>query len=459
MKELESARKKFEEVRLKYFSDVKASIQSSESNKIDEFSGVTGKWYLDELSVSRVAQLDALLINSQLNAFFKASVQSLLKFISNNLKSTTSGTISGTFLDRRPLENLVEIYSAEFDLICEMFVWLFCMRVNSSTPGDVIQNLRYRNERAFPHFARISNTDYKKFKPNLFTKIHADEPTRTQRLLSLVLNTYFPYIFFRYKSNLEILASETDATTNSNSVSSNNFNQIQALISQMTQLERIYRFFSLVNFLLFLRFGKYRSLVDRFLALRLAPKDFQGTRPVAFEVINQLILYDRFSSMLLSVIQLMNTVSSGSTVAGVLGVQFWSNLWGLWGGMYPLWGRLKRLVNGLMSEVRMKVRLKQSGVTRGMNRIIESIRSTVPKMVAETFDSGSETSGKSLKSITNGTSETVNENCLFCGTKEICNRYILSCGHFSCYYCFVEHAGSVCSYCRKYIDVNACHPA
>lgn len=80
---------------------------------------------------------------------------------------------------------------------------------------------------------------------------------------------------------------------------------IKRLGSMTAMLSSTHEVAALVSFLVFLYNGKYRTLVDRLLRLRLAPSTNQTSREVSFEYLNRQLVWHAFTEFLLFILPLV----------------------------------------------------------------------------------------------------------------------------------------------------------
>jgi len=74
----------------------------------------------------------------------------------------------------------------------------------------------------------------------------------------------------------------------------------------MNRIETTFRFLSILNFLVFLYNGKYVSLVNRLLSIRLSYLTTNGHRQLNFEYMNRQLVWFEFTEFLMFVIPLVN---------------------------------------------------------------------------------------------------------------------------------------------------------
>jgi peroxin-2 len=191
----------------------------------------------------------------------------------------------------------------ELDAIARLILWIFSIRVNEASPGDAMRNLKYRNEARFeePHLRSVSSI-----------RTGGDEPTRFQRLSHGSLTVLMPYIWERLKEKavdeqwmddgndnnnndgeLSLSAVGEVADPPRNTLLGGRLTKIQVW-KLMEVVESIYHFLNLINLLVFFRFGRYRSLVDRLLKMRVVYSRNETVRVVSYDYINQQLLNEGF---------------------------------------------------------------------------------------------------------------------------------------------------------------------
>ncbi|KAH0556737.1 peroxisome assembly protein (Peroxin-2) [Trichoglossum hirsutum] len=82
-------------------------------------------------------------------------------------------------------------------------------------------------------------------------------------------------------------------------------NEIRLLSRITSQISAIHSVAAFVSFLVFLINGRYRTLIDRLLRLRLAPPTNQISREVSFEYLNRQLVWHAFTEFLLFVLPLV----------------------------------------------------------------------------------------------------------------------------------------------------------
>lgn len=175
-------------------------------------------------------------------------------------------------------------YGDVIDAFSRFLLWFFSIRVNSPTPGMNLQNLRYRNENVFsnyPHLAGVTTL------PNF------DQPSRTQRMGLLLFDILFPLIWNRLK----------DYAIDKGWANSEEHENKWYLLEL---IDKAFRISSLLNYITFLYDGRYRSMVERILQLRLVYQKAEGIRNVSFDFINQQLLFEGITDTLMVILPLLD---------------------------------------------------------------------------------------------------------------------------------------------------------
>lgn len=203
----------------------------------------------------RVGQVDAELLDEELLALLREQVGDALKYIgSGNLKEDWSE----------------EILFALRAVLFKLTVW-----DNDATYGAALQNLRF--------------TDARHEGPVLAPA------TRVQKALYGVVTVGGRYAWTR----LEDWLIQQD----------NGFDEPDPKVKRLKRLttvaENLHTGAAFVSFLVFLLHGRYRTLLDRILRMRLAPPTSQVSREVSFEYLNRQLVWHAFTEFLLFVLPLI----------------------------------------------------------------------------------------------------------------------------------------------------------
>ncbi|MES1914766.1 MAG: hypothetical protein MHM6MM_006802, partial [Cercozoa sp. M6MM] len=170
-------------------------------------------------NIMRVAQLDAVQLDQELLNMLRESLQ------------RSAAYLPSAAADR---------FAPELESLLYLLLWLFSIRENRPSPGNAMQNLRYCN--------------------NVPMKGKSDHMMRWwQRLGHGAATVLFRWLWLRMSRTA------TENAWMDRAESSLQF-RTYAL---MQALEKLYRVCSVVNLVVFLRTGRYRSLLDRVLRMRL----------------------------------------------------------------------------------------------------------------------------------------------------------------------------------------------
>ncbi|KAI7885942.1 Pex12 amino terminal region-domain-containing protein [Mucor mucedo] len=213
------------------------------------------------LKVMRVSQLDSDILDMELVDILKEQLWAALSLFKPTIKENFEPELLG-------LLNLTLFKLSIYD--------------SSATYGSQLQNLKYRNEwkhgGAFESIAKDAPlTQGQKIAYGLFTVGGQYAWTRANR-----------YITMRGWGEMD------DSST-------------KYKIYQLLQTgEKYWKAFSLLNFLIFLWNGRYRTLIDRILAMRLVYSKKSMNRQVSFEFLNRQMVWHAFTEFLLFLVPLIN---------------------------------------------------------------------------------------------------------------------------------------------------------
>lgn len=149
------------------------------------------------------------------------------------------------------------------------------MRMLDATYGAALQNLKF--------------SDATEKGPVLVS------PSKSQKALYAIFTVCGPYAWKRW----EELLVDWDNTYNEP-------NPTVLLISRLSSsISTVHSIAALLSFLVFLVNGRYRTILDRVLRLRLAPSRTQVSREVSFEYLNRQLVWHAFTEFLLFVLPLV----------------------------------------------------------------------------------------------------------------------------------------------------------
>ena len=197
--------------------------------------------------VMRVAQLDALLLDEEVQRVLSGQIASIFKFFKTN-----------------PFEAL----RLEFEFSIQTMMFLLSIRRNVPSPGNLLQNLHYVPIRL----------------------------SRTQKSVYFLLGVLGPYMWKKWNQKLTIEGWGGEP--------SDSFKAKAYRFSRT--LDTILKALNTVNFLVFLYNGKYRAILDRILRMQLTYISPRMSRQIAFDFMNQQLVWHSFSEFLLFFLPLIN---------------------------------------------------------------------------------------------------------------------------------------------------------
>jgi peroxin-2 len=164
----------------------------------------------------------------------------------------------------------------EIALLLRAVLWKLSIWDHGASYGATLQGLQYVD-------ARHSNTDTRK------------PPTAWQRIAYGLLTVGGRYAWKRWEDHLSHQENGYEEPSPT----------IQRLSRVTTFLTTTHDVTAFVSFLVFLYNGKYRTLTDRILRLRLVPSSNQTSREVSFEYLNRQLVWHAFTEFLLFLLPLV----------------------------------------------------------------------------------------------------------------------------------------------------------
>jgi peroxin-2 len=203
----------------------------------------------------RVGQLDAELLDDELVELLKGQVGEALKYVAG-----------GHLKDEWSEEILLALRAVLFKLT----IW-----DNDATYGAALQNLKYTDAR---HDGAV-----------------LVPPSRVQKTMYGLVTVFGKYAWTRWE---DWLVDQDDGYSDPNP-------RVRRLSRLTATLSNVYSAAAFVSFLAFLLKGRYRTLLDRVLRMRLAPPTSQVSREVSFEYLNRQLVWHAFTEFLLFVLPLV----------------------------------------------------------------------------------------------------------------------------------------------------------
>lgn len=202
----------------------------------------------------RVGQVDAELLDEELLELLKGQVGEGLKYFGSHVQDDWSA----------------EIMLALRAVLFKLSVW-----DHDATYGAALQNLKF--------------TDARKDGPDLVS------PSKWQKSLYGLFTVGGRYTWTRWESWLVDHDSGYDEP-----------NPTLRKLSRLSDaISTVHSAAAFASFLVFLLNGRYRTLLDRILRLRLAPPTSQVSREVSFEYLNRQLVWHAFTEFLLFVLPLV----------------------------------------------------------------------------------------------------------------------------------------------------------
>ena len=203
----------------------------------------------------RVGQVDAELLDEELLSLLKNQVGDAFKYFDSHLQDDWSD----------------EILLGLRAILFKLTIW-----DHDATYGAALQNLKF--------------TDARKRGPIL------SAPSKMQKALYGLLSVAGAYAWTRWEKKISDIESSYEEEPS----------PLMRKLSTLTgRIGTIYSISALGSFLVFLVNGRYRTLLDRILRMRLAPPTSQVSREVSFEYLNRQLVWHAFTEFLLFLLPLV----------------------------------------------------------------------------------------------------------------------------------------------------------
>nr|XP_061810175.1 peroxisome biogenesis factor 2-like [Nerophis lumbriciformis] len=217
------------------------------------------------IPVLRISQLDALELDSALE-------QLLWTQFSHCFQNFRPGLLT-------PLE-------PELKALLQLLLWRFTLYPDSTTVGQSLLSLRYRNTLS-------SSNRY--------------EPLSHRQKLALVLLTIVPRWIQERSHNLQMFFGLTSGAPVSEGFQ-------KTLCNCMTLIFGVSRLASLVNFLVFLRKGNHPVLAERIIGAQAVYSKPNVSRDITYQYMNRELLWHGFAEFLIFLLPLINMGKLKATV-------------------------------------------------------------------------------------------------------------------------------------------------
>ncbi|KYK56763.1 peroxisomal biogenesis factor 2 [Drechmeria coniospora] len=206
----------------------------------------------------RVSQVDAELLDEELVDLLKAQVGDAFKYFADG--------------------HLSDDWSSEIVLALRAVIFKLTIWDHNATYGAALQNLKY--------------TDARRDGPVLAA------PSKVQKSLYGLVTVFGKYAWTRWE---DWLLDQVDGQHHLGQPSP----RVRLLSRLTSRLSTLHSTAAFVSFLVFLLQGRYRTLLDRILRMRLAPPTSQVSREVSFEYLNRQLVWHALTEFLLFVLPLI----------------------------------------------------------------------------------------------------------------------------------------------------------
>ncbi|KAK4039330.1 Pex12 amino terminal region-domain-containing protein [Parachaetomium inaequale] len=208
----------------------------------------------------RVGQVDAELLDEELVELLRGQVGDALKYMGGGVGSSNS---------------ILHDWEAEISLALRAVLFKLTVWDHDATYGAALQNLKY--------------TDARRDGPALVP------PSRWQKSLYGLVTVGGRYLWAKWE---DWLLEQDDGFEGPSP-------GVQRLSRWSSTLSTMHASAAFASFLVFLLHGRYRTLLDRVLRMRLAPPTSQVSREVSFEYLNRQLVWHAFTEFLLFVLPLV----------------------------------------------------------------------------------------------------------------------------------------------------------
>ncbi|KAG1815544.1 Pex12 amino terminal region-domain-containing protein [Suillus subaureus] len=204
--------------------------------------------------IIRVGQLDAELLDAELVHILTEPVSKALATVNASMKAQ---------------------FEPELALLVQLVLYRFSVWSSGASYGAMLQGLRYS----------VTSSG-----------LGCEPPRRRLLIIHGVLTILIPY--FRNRLHAYALSHAWPDAPASDTR--------RRAWAALTSLETAHGAFSLLNFVAFLWNGRYRTIVDRFLVMRLEPSQALLKRDVSYEFMNRQMVWHAFTEFLLFLLPLIN---------------------------------------------------------------------------------------------------------------------------------------------------------
>ncbi|GAA5987632.1 hypothetical protein JCM11641_001174 [Rhodosporidiobolus odoratus] len=242
-----------------------------------------------QLRISRVAQLDATLLDDELENILHAPVKTALESVRLGKSS----------------------WEPELLAFLRLAVMRMSLWKSGATYGSALQNLRYRDERKHEGLGRASGSDstLSHVQKVAYTALVVLPPYLHTRLQDRMLASSWsdeplPRSWFSLVDLRRLI--RTSGRRREEEVIQWRREWMRTAWELLGVGEKLSALAGLLNFLVFLHNGRYRTLIDRVLKMRLVYARRSFVPNVSFEYLNRQLVWEAFTEFLLFILPLIN---------------------------------------------------------------------------------------------------------------------------------------------------------
>ncbi|KAK4229695.1 peroxisomal biogenesis factor 2 [Podospora fimiseda] len=300
----------------------------------------------------RVGQVDAELLDEELVDLLKNQVGDAVKYFGGGAASGNNNSIKHD-------------WEAEIGLLLRAVLFKLTVWDNDATYGAALQNLKYTDARSKDGAVLVP-------------------PSKWQKSLYGLTTVGGRYLWAKWENWLL----EQDDGFDEPST------RVQRLTRWTSTLGTVHAAASFASFCIFLLQGRYRTLLDRVLRMRLAPPTSQVSREVSFEYLNRQLVWHAFTEFLLFVLPLIGI-----------------NKWRRW--LARTWRKTKKIMSSTGGEGDEKKKGEFSFLPERTCAICFQDQNTAKSESELMAPSSSGTVGSAQTDITNPY-ETIPCGCVYC---------------------------------------------
>ncbi|EPQ59405.1 hypothetical protein GLOTRDRAFT_70822 [Gloeophyllum trabeum ATCC 11539] len=334
--------------------------------------------------VLRVGQLDAELLDQELLHVLQEPLNRALALFNSSLKAR---------------------FEPELALIIQLTLYKLSIWSDGASYGAKLQNLRYQVPTAGGSSVTSSGL-----------------PHRTL-LMHGTLTVLVPYLHTRLRSHA-LSRAWPDAPVR---------DRRRRIWDYLTRMESLHSLLGLLNFILFLKDGRYRTLADRLLRMELVPSQRLTRRNVSYEFMNRQMVWHAFTEFLLFLLPLINVRAFRRRVMRVASRISISSI-------IPSPARSALGLPNEKDEDYNKIRRKPTGKFHALGADQCAICAENASFSLATGDSAGSflSASANIIATTSAASEQDQQDEGGAPMYPIHTPYITSCSHVYCYFCLAE---------------------